>query len=88
MIVAVGMRFDDRVTGDVKKYAPNAKIVHIDIDASEFDKTVRTDTHIHGDAKKVLLALIPQVNPAIRMSGRHHSTATTLRNANSSSSAR
>ncbi len=66
LIVAVGMRFDDRVTGDVKKYAPNAKIVHIDIDASEFDKTVRTDTHIHGDAKKVLRALIPQVNPAIR----------------------
>lgn len=66
LIVAVGMRFDDRVTGDVAKYAPNAKIVHIDIDASEFDKTVRTHTHIHGDAKKVLSALIPQVNPAIR----------------------
>lgn len=66
LILAVGMRFDDRVTGDVAKYAPQAKIVHIDIDASEFDKTVRTHTHLHGDAAKVLRKLIPLVNPAIR----------------------
>lgn len=76
LILAVGMRFDDRVTGDVAKYAPQAKIVHIDIDASEFDKTVRTHTHLHGDAAKVLRKLIPLVNPAIRADwnatfGRH-----------------
>lgn len=58
VIIAVGMRFDDRVTGDVKKYAPGAKIIHIDIDASEFDKTVRSTLHIHGSAKKVLQKLI------------------------------
>lgn len=59
VIVAVGMRFDDRVTGDVKKYAPNAKIIHIDIDSSEFDKTIISQLHIHGSAKKVLSSLIP-----------------------------
>ncbi|MDE6227373.1 MAG: biosynthetic-type acetolactate synthase large subunit [Muribaculaceae bacterium] len=54
VILAVGMRFDDRVTGDTKKYAPNAKIIHIDIDASEFDKTIKSHLHIHGNAATVL----------------------------------
>ena len=40
LIIAVGMRFSDRVTGDVKNYAPNAKIIHIDVDAAELNKTV------------------------------------------------
>ena len=66
LILAVGMRFDDRVTGDVAKYAPQAKIVHIDIDESEFDKTVTTHTHIHSDARKALEMLLPLVKPAIR----------------------
>ena len=61
VIVAVGMRFDDRVTGDVRKYAPNARIIHIDIDASEFDKTVKCDLHVHSDARKALEALLPLV---------------------------
>lgn len=39
VLIAIGMRFDDRVTGDTSKYAPQAKIVHIDIDPSEFNKT-------------------------------------------------
>ena len=61
VILAVGMRFDDRVTGDVRKYAPNAKIIHIDIDASEFDKTVRCGLHVHSDARKALEALLPLI---------------------------
>lgn len=63
VIIALGMRFDDRVTGDVKKYAPNAKIIHIDIDASEFDKTVKSHLHIHSDASRALRALLPLVEP-------------------------
>lgn len=61
LLVAVGMRFDDRITGNVKTYAPNAKIVHIDIDASEFDKNIATDATIHGDARQALEALLPLV---------------------------
>lgn len=61
LLIAVGMRFDDRITGNVKTYAPQAKIVHIDIDASEFDKNIATTATIHGDARKVLEALIPHV---------------------------
>lgn len=61
VILAVGMRFDDRVTGDVRKYAPNARIIHIDIDASEFDKMIKCDLRVHSDAKKALEALLPLV---------------------------
>lgn len=61
LIIAVGMRFDDRVTGDIKKYAPDAKIIHIDIDESEFDKMIKCDLHVHSDAKKALEALFPLV---------------------------
>ncbi len=62
VIIALGMRFDDRVTGDVKKYAPNAKIIHIDIDPGEFDKTVKSHLKIHSDASKALEALIPLIS--------------------------
>lgn len=62
VIIALGMRFDDRVTGDVKKYAPNAKIIHVDIDASEFDKCIKSHVHIHGDVKKALDKLLPFIN--------------------------
>lgn len=61
LIVAVGMRFDDRVTGDVRKYAPDAKIIHIDIDAGEFDKMIHCDLPIHSDARKALEALLPLI---------------------------
>ncbi|WP_279159107.1 biosynthetic-type acetolactate synthase large subunit [Muribaculum intestinale] len=61
LIIAVGMRFDDRITGNVKAYAPQARIVHIDIDASEFDKNIATHATIHGDAKAALQTLLPLV---------------------------
>ncbi|WP_289687480.1 biosynthetic-type acetolactate synthase large subunit [Muribaculum intestinale] len=61
LIIAVGMRFDDRITGNVKAYAPQSRIVHIDIDASEFDKNIATHATIHGDAKAALQALLPLV---------------------------
>lgn len=54
VIVAVGMRFDDRVTSTISTYAPKAKIIHIDIDASEIDKNIKTYFGIVGDANVVL----------------------------------
>ncbi|MCL1822193.1 MAG: biosynthetic-type acetolactate synthase large subunit [Prolixibacteraceae bacterium] len=63
LIIAVGMRFDDRVTSDVSKYAPNAKIIHMDIDPAELNKIVKTDVEVLGDAKKSLKMLIDNVKP-------------------------
>ncbi|HEY93586.1 MAG TPA: biosynthetic-type acetolactate synthase large subunit [Dehalococcoidia bacterium] len=54
LIIAVGMRFDDRVTSNVSTFAPNAKVVHIDIDPAEIGKNVRVDVPIVGDVKVVL----------------------------------
>lgn len=59
LLLAVGMRFDDRVTGDLSRYAKQAKVVHIDIDAAEIGKNVKVDAPIHGDAKEALVALLP-----------------------------
>lgn len=63
VILAIGMRFDDRVTGRVKDYAKNAKIIHIDVDPSEIGKIVRTEMGIVSDAKSALSALIPHLKP-------------------------
>jgi acetolactate synthase-1/2/3 large subunit len=57
LIVAIGMRFDDRVTGKVDAFAPNAKIIHIDIDPTSIRKNVRVDVPIVGDVKRVLMVL-------------------------------
>jgi len=62
VIIAIGMRFDDRVTLDVKRYARQAKIIHIEIDAAEINKNVRADVAINADAKAALQALIPLVD--------------------------
>jgi acetolactate synthase-1/2/3 large subunit len=57
LLVAVGMRFDDRVTGNTETFAPHAKIVHIDIDPTSIRKNIRVDVPIVGDVKRVLSAL-------------------------------
>jgi acetolactate synthase-1/2/3 large subunit len=64
VLIAIGMRFDDRVTGDLSKYAKQAKIIHIEIDPVEIDKNVKTTIAINADAKHALLELIPLVNKA------------------------
>lgn len=64
LIIAIGARFDDRVTGKVASFAPNAKIIHIDIDPAEIGKNVRVDIPIVGDVKRVLQKLIPLVKQA------------------------
>ncbi|OGB89261.1 acetolactate synthase, large subunit, biosynthetic type [candidate division WOR-1 bacterium RIFCSPHIGHO2_01_FULL_53_15] len=66
LLIAIGARFDDRVTGHIEKFAPNAKIIHLDIDPAEIGKNVRVDIPIVGDVKKVLRALIDQVGPQER----------------------
>ncbi|MBS1557164.1 MAG: biosynthetic-type acetolactate synthase large subunit [Bacteroidetes bacterium] len=58
VLIGIGMRFDDRVTGNVSKYAKQAKIIHIDIDLAEINKIIQTDVAIHADAKEALQALI------------------------------
>ena len=62
LIIAIGMRFDDRVTGDTSKYAVNAKIIHLEIDPSEIDKIIKTDVAINADAKEALIELNKIVN--------------------------
>lgn len=59
VIISIGMRFDDRVTGNLAKYAKQAKIIHIDIDAAELNKNVDVDVAIKSDAKSALNALLP-----------------------------
>ncbi len=58
LLIAIGMRFDDRVTGKIDAFAPHAKIIHIDIDPTSIRKNVRVDTPIVGDVKNVLTTLI------------------------------
>ena len=64
VLIAIGMRFDDRVTGELKSYARQAKIIHLDIDTSEQGKNVRADVKVLGDAKASLSALTNAVRPA------------------------
>ncbi|HEY0601759.1 MAG TPA: biosynthetic-type acetolactate synthase large subunit [Herpetosiphonaceae bacterium] len=59
----VGSRFDDRVTGKTSSFAPNAKIIHIDIDPSEIGKNIRVDVPIVGDAQLVLRAMLEEAQP-------------------------
>jgi len=62
VLVAVGARFDDRATGKVEAFAPEAEVIHIDIDPSAISKNVRVDVPIVGDVKNVLQKLIPLVH--------------------------
>jgi acetolactate synthase-1/2/3 large subunit len=61
LLIALGMRFDDRVTGNLKTYAKNARKIHIDIDPSEINKNVAVDIGVAGDLKTVLRQIIPKV---------------------------
>jgi acetolactate synthase-1/2/3 large subunit len=62
LIIAIGARFDDRVTGRLDDFAPGAKVIHIDIDPSSISKNVRVDIPIVGDAKNILKQLIAEIN--------------------------
>ena len=62
VLIGIGMRFDDRVTGNLATYAKQAKVIHIEIDKSEIDKNVKTTVAINADAKQALELLIPRIN--------------------------
>ena len=66
LLLAFGMRFDDRVTGDVKTYAPNAHKIHIDIDPAEFNKNIKVDVALTGDLRTVLEELMPHLEKGDR----------------------
>ncbi|MDD5725041.1 MAG: biosynthetic-type acetolactate synthase large subunit [Candidatus Omnitrophica bacterium] len=76
LIIALGARFDDRVTGRLDLFAPGAKVVHVDIDPSSISKNVHVDVPIVGDLKQVLAELIPEIKhtPSIEEWGRHVDT--------------
>ena len=61
LLIAVGMRFDDRVTGDLRTYAKDARKIHIEIDRSEINKNVKVDSALIGDAREVLEQLLPRL---------------------------
>lgn len=62
VLIAIGMRFDDRVTGRLDKYAKQAKVIHLDIDPSEIDKNVQTTVPVWGDCKETIPALTDLIN--------------------------
>ena len=62
VLIALGMRFDDRVTGNLATYAKQAKIIHFEIDPSEVDKNVKTDVAVLADVKESLTAIIPLID--------------------------
>ena len=64
VLIAVGMRFDDRVTGNLATYAKQAKIIHFDIDPAEIDKNVKVDVAVLGDCKETLVAVTQLLKPA------------------------
>ena len=66
VLIALGMRFDDRVTGKLNTYAQKAKKIHIEIDRAEINKNVHVDIPLIGDLREVLLRLLPGVQPATR----------------------
>ena len=67
LLISLGMRFDDRVTGRIKDFAPGAKVIHVDVDASELNKNVQADAPVLGDLKKVLNQLLPKVEANVHM---------------------
>ncbi len=66
LIIAVGARFDDRITGKVSEFAPHASVIHIDIDPTAIGKNIKTDIPIVGDVKKVLEELAKYIEPRTR----------------------
>lgn len=62
VLIAIGMRFDDRVTGDLNRYAKQAKVIHFEIDPAEIDKNVKADVPVLGDVKESLAEILPLIN--------------------------
>src|SRR6185503_10976762 len=74
LLIALGMRFDDRVTGNLKTYAPTAKKIHVDIDPAEFNKNVHVDSAISGNVGDVVREWMPRVAKVDRSKWINHIT--------------
>jgi acetolactate synthase-1/2/3 large subunit len=74
LLIALGMRFDDRVTGNLKTYAVNAKKIHVEIDPSEINKNVKVDVALIGDVKSTLGEIVPRVTTRRRTAWIEHIT--------------
>ena len=72
LLLALGMRFDDRVTGNLKSFAPNAKKIHFEIDPSEINKNVKVDLALLGDIGDTLRQLLPQLEQVDRRNWNEH----------------
>jgi acetolactate synthase I/II/III large subunit len=72
LLIALGMRFDDRVTGNLKTYALNAKKIHVEIDPAEINKNVKVDVALVGDLREILQELLPKVETADRSEWLDH----------------
>ncbi|HTX15071.1 MAG TPA: biosynthetic-type acetolactate synthase large subunit [Candidatus Baltobacteraceae bacterium] len=72
LLLAFGMRFDDRVTGNLKNYAPNAKKIHIEIDPAEINKNVKVDVALVGDLRQILQEMLPRVAQSNRSEWIEH----------------
>jgi acetolactate synthase-1/2/3 large subunit len=72
LLIALGMRFDDRVTGNIKTYALNAKKIHLEIDRSEINKNVKVDVGLVGDVGQLLQQLLPRVDRGNHAAWRAH----------------
>ena len=72
LLIGLGMRFDDRVTGRIKDFAPHAKVVHIDVDPSEMNKNVKATVPVVGDLKCVLRQLLPLVERKVHVDWLRH----------------
>ena len=72
LLIGLGMRFDDRVTGRIKDFAPNAKVVHIEVDPSEVNKNVKATVSVVGDLKRVLQQLLPLIERKVHLDWVHH----------------
>ncbi len=72
LLIALGMRFDDRVTGNLKTYAPNAKKIHVEVDPAEVNKNVKVDVALVGDLREVLHELLPKIESPDRGDWLHH----------------
>jgi len=72
LLITIGARFSDRVTGNAKKFASNAKILQIDVDAAEIDKNIKTYASVIGDAKEILKILIAKTTQTDRAEWTHH----------------
>ena len=72
LLISLGMRFDDRVTGRISDFAPNAKVVHVDVDPSEFHKNVKATVPVLGELKQVLNQMLPLVERKTHLDWLQH----------------